>query len=580
MEQDKRKAPISFWELQKKQQRLSILLFGLLLLFYLLTIGLISAAVFLSLGLFLPGLNYPPQSFFLKYAFLVLLISLALTVINFLHGRKKGLTYILKSLRAYPPDPEDRYHLSFLNVVEEMKISSGLPEIKAYVIPTVNLNSLSLTNSDGVPAVVLTEGLLAEASRDELQGVVAHEVAHILKGDTFFFTLVCSFLSFYEKLIDSLGPERENNSLFNPKKPGTKETPQPLIYLASLISYLLLNFFIILISQKRELLADATAVELTRNPVSLARIIYKAHIANSYLGDSTLFTPLFLVPPDSKEINDTIHDRLFNTHPPLMSRLKILAEMAHKKVEEIIEEVKNQEELRSQSRTAYDYSEGSWTLFEEKIKELRLASQKSLEKDRIWMLKQPGGTWEGPFVLGALLARPDFTPTVRLKNIKENLEGRANEFPQVRFALYRQLRKEPVDQARLNRCPTCQSKLLEAFYEGVKIKKCPVCTGKLIAMADLEKILSRKEIRFPEALKQKANSLQESLLKTRARKTTGQEKPGAFCPECGLLMTVRPFSYHYLIPVYKCYSCGLVWFESQELELIQILVEQKCQRKA
>ncbi len=580
MEQDRRKAPISFWELQKKQQRLSILLFGLLLLFYLLTIGLISAAVFLSLGLFLPGLNYPPQSFFLKYAFLVLLISLTLTLINFLQGRKKGLTYILKSLRAYPPDPEDRYHLSFLNVVEEMKISSGLPEIKAYVIPTVNLNSLSLTDLDGIPAVVLTEGLLAEASRDELQGVVAHEVAHILKGDTFFFTLVCSFLSFYEKLIDSLDQERENNRLLNPKKPGTKETPQPLVYLASLISYLLLNFFIILISQKRELLADATAVELTRNPVSLARIIYKAHIANSYLGDSFLFTPLFLVPPDSKEINDTIHDRFFNTHPPFISRLKILAEMAHKKVEEIIEEVKSQEELREQSRTAYDYSEESWTLFEEKIKELRLANQKSLEKDRIWMIKQPGGNWEGPFVLGALLVRPDFTPAARLKNIKENLEGRANEFPQVRFALYRQLKKEPVDQARLNLCPTCQSQLLEAFYEGVKIKKCPVCTGKLIAMDDLVKILSRKEIRFPEALKQKANSLQESLLKTRARKTTGQEKPGAFCPECGLLMTVRPFSYHYLIPVYKCYNCGLVWFESQELELIQILVEQKYQRKA
>jgi len=90
-----------------------------------------------------------------------------------------------------------------------------------------------------------------------------------------------------------------------------------------------------LVSQNRELLADATAVELSRDPAALARVIYKAWIANSYLGDTSTLTPLFLVPPDSKETTDNRWSRLFSTHPPVEKRLSLLAGMTHRTVEEI-----------------------------------------------------------------------------------------------------------------------------------------------------------------------------------------------------------------------------------------------------
>ncbi|MCX8161103.1 MAG: zinc metalloprotease HtpX [Candidatus Saccharicenans sp.] len=567
--------PLSFWEIQKKQQRISFLLFLLLFIFYLLTIGLVSAAILMVAGALLAGFSFFASSFFYKYTIVIFAISLGLALINFIQARKNGVQYILKNLRACSPDPEDRYHLSFLNILEEMKISSGLPGLRGYVLPTVNLNSLSLIGQDGLPAIVVTEGLLAETSRDELQAVVAHETAHIIKGDTFFLTLTCSIISFYEQLIDSLDEQRELGQVDLKRPRRGKGTAQPLIYLAGLFSYLLLNFFVVLISQKRELLADATAVELSRDPMALARVIYKAHVANSFLGDSSLFTPLFLVPPDSREIQETPHDRLFNTHPPVMLRLQTLAGMAHKTVREVMEEVRSQEEQRERSRTRYSPLENSSPDYQEKLRQLQLQARQHLERDSIWLARNARGQWDGPFVLGSLLAQPYFTPATRIKNLRENLEGPARNFPQVRFALYRQLKKQPLNPDYQNKCPTCREELTETFYEGVKVKKCQTCQGKLVNIDDLEKIFARRELTFPDWLKQKALAFREALLDRNLNLPVLKEKLPAICPECGLQFTIRPFSYHYLMPVYKCYSCQKIWFEDQELEILQILVEER-----
>jgi len=566
--------PPSFWEIQKKQKRISISLFLVLFVFYLLSIGLTTGAVLFSAGLLLPGFSFLARPFFTSYAVTILLISLILTLVNLISARKNGVQYILKHLRACSPDPEDRYHLSFLNILEEMKISSGLSELRGYIIPTVNINSLSLIDRDGVPAIALTEGLLGEASRDELQAVIAHETAHILKGDTFLLTLVCSIAAFYQQLVDSLEKEREFSEASLKRPESKRGVAQPVVYLAGIFSYLMLNFFITLISQQREILADATAVELNRDPLALAKIIYKAHVANSYLGDSSLFTPLFLVPPDSRDIAETSRDKLFNTHPPVITRLKMLAAMAHRNVKDILEEIKKQEEQREKSRLRYRSLEDSSPEFKEKLRNLQQQARENLEKDSLWLARNSRGRWDGPFVLGSLITLPYFTPATTVKNIKENLEGPARNFPQVRFALYRQMKNQPVDPELHNKCPMCQTELVQSFYEGVRIKKCQPCRGKLIAMNDLEKIFARRELTFPDWLRQKALSYREALLNPDIKIPILKEKPPAICPECGLQFTLRPYNYHYLMPVYKCHHCQLIWFEDQELEILQIMVEE------
>jgi hypothetical protein len=105
-----------------------------------------------------------------------------------------------------------------------------------------------------------------------------------------------------------------------------------------------------------------------------------------------------------------------------------------------------------------------------------------------------------------------FYPCLKNKNIRENLEGLAKEFPQIRFALYNQFKNKSLNQFSQNRCPSCSSELSASFYEGVPIKICPVCSGKLVRVNDLEKILSRREFSFSEKLRAKADLYFEAMM--------------------------------------------------------------------
>lgn len=511
---------------------------------------------------------------FLEIFFFVLILSLVLTVINFIKARKAGPAYILNRLQAYPPQPDDRYHMTFQNVLEEMKLASGLPEIKGYIVPSLNINSFSLVDQDKKPAIGLTEGLIAEASRDELQAVVAHEMAHILKGDTYLLTLICSLASFFEQLLASLEKERERLALDVLKRHPHREVIHPLLYLTSLISYLLMSFFSTLISRQRELLADATAVELCRDPMALARIIYKAQLANSYLGDVSLYTPLFLVPPDSREIKDNFFDRLFNTHPPAQIRLKLLVSMANMSWHDLLAQIKEQEERRSAAKIKMRAQE------EKPEVTTAIKAQKEMDEERIWLVRKASGDWAGPYSLNSLLALPFFSPGLMVKNLKENREGRAKDFASLRHAFYRLYRHQPVNKQRQNKCPSCQIELMEDYYEGVKIKICPSCQGKLVPWSAMVKIMARQEIGFSPGLKDKAEEIGRNLSQPARLKKWAENKGAADCPECGLPMIIKPYSYLHLLPVYKCFYCSLIWFEADELEILQFLREKHLAPKA
>lgn len=584
-----------FWEIQRRQKRLSFLILFFLFIFYFISLGLLTAGLFIIAGFFLPGFNFWLHPYFLKYLIFVFFFSLILTVINFFQARKAGASYVLNRLQAYPPQSDDRYHLAFQHVLEEMKLASGLPEIKGYIIPSLNINSFSLIDQDRKPAVGITEGLIAEASRDELQAVVAHEVAHILKGDTYLLTLICSLASFFEQLLTSLEKEREKPAWDILNRRSQKEVIHPFLYLAGLISYFLMFFFSTFISRQRELLADATAVELCRDPMALARIIYKAQLANSYLGDFSLYTPLFLVPPDSREIKDNLFGRLFNTHPPAQMRLRLLTSMAHMSWRDLISQIKEQEEIRAKAKIEMkaqeERREKARMEIEDKEerqgegpKEIKVGvlgpsdltgQPASKSEEKIWMVKGTSGQWEGPYSLNSLLALPFFSPGLRVKNIKENKEGKAKDFTSLRQAFYRLYRQQPVDPQRQNKCPHCQTELIEDYYEGVKIKTCPNCQGKLVTWSSLERIMARKEIGFSLALKEKAKEIEKNLTQPAWLKKRAEEKAMAYCPQCGLQMIIKPYSYLYLFPVYKCFHCSVIWFEADELEILQFISEKQ-----
>ena len=165
--------PRDFYEVQERQRRKSLPLFGVVLLFYLFAFGLVGLALLATVGLvFAAGLLSSP-GFWPRFLLADLAVAAVSAALHFQDARKNGPRFILRRLQAQTPDASDRYHLQLLNTVDEIRIAAGLPRVNVYVLPSFAVNSLAVIEEDGTPAVAVTEGLLAEGTRDELQAVAA-----------------------------------------------------------------------------------------------------------------------------------------------------------------------------------------------------------------------------------------------------------------------------------------------------------------------------------------------------------------------------------------------------------------------
>jgi Zn-dependent protease with chaperone function/Zn-finger nucleic acid-binding protein len=575
--------PRDFYEIQERERRRSLLLFAAVLVFHFAALGFIGLAFLATFGLLLsPGLLLAPD-FWPRFLLFDLVLATVVAFFHFQDARRNGPRFILRRLQAATPDAADRYHVQFLNTVDEMRIAAGLPRVNAYVLPSFAVNSLAVIEDDGTPAVAVTEGLLAEGTRDELQAVVAHELAHIARGDAFYLTLVCSLANLFERFKDALGSAVDDGASGEAGRRGAG-FPPVLFYAAVAVSALVMRLLSMLVSRERELLADGAAVELCRSPEALARIVYKAHIKNSFVGDFTLsYAPLFIVRPDARDTPDNLAGRIFSSHPPLMTRLAALAGMVHKRPGAIIQAVAAEEREREAAR-------GVLLSYEERRREqLELFSPDPPAADpaapggepRVWMLAGSGDpAWEGPFSMAELLGQRRFSAIMRVKNTQEGVEARAREFPQIRLALHNLAAKKPLAPGRQNLCPRCRVPLAETFYEGVGLRVCGRCGGKLVDPASVDKIVARREVAFSEALKEKARRFREAAIRNplRRQKIESDLAAGVPCPHCGFRLAARPYNYQYFVPVDKCLSCGRIWFDADELEVLQILIEERASR--
>jgi Zn-dependent protease with chaperone function/Zn-finger nucleic acid-binding protein len=566
--------PRDFYEVQSRQWKKSLFLFAVLILFYFFAIGLISLAVLATVGLFTtrPGLLSGP--FLLKLLLVVMGLSGLIAAFHFLEARKFGARYILKRLQARPPDPADRYHKQLEDTVDEMRIACGLPRVNSYVIPSSVINSMAVLEPDGTPGVAVTEGLLADCTRDELQAVAAHELAHISRGDAFYVTLVCSLANFLERIMEAMEPE--DVPAQERAASGRGGAPPVLIYSAVAFSYVVMHLLSTLLSRERETLADAAAAEISRNPVALARALYKANLKSSFVGDFSLtYSPLFIVAPKLSGETEGFFSRLFNSHPPLMKRVRLLAQMARLEPARIIEQVWESQITREKAKgVLYSFEETGRDVSPEPAGR-RGPGQPG---NRVWLIQDVAGKWQGPFGLEDLLFLPFFSVVKSVKNAQEGIEAPAREFPQIRNALRRLGKKKPVNPARQNRCPRCGILLHDTYYEGVSVQACGRCLGKLVDSAAMGRILVRREFNFSDALLAKARAFREEFLLNPVKKQRARDKESSrlFCPSCGCRMMPRPYNYQYFIPVDKCLSCSKVWFDADELEILQILVEKKA----
>jgi Zn-dependent protease with chaperone function/Zn-finger nucleic acid-binding protein len=554
--------PADFYEIQRRQKGRSLLVFLVLVVFYSFAVGFIALAFIWGLGLFLVSDPWMTGRFPTIFPAAVLTTAVLIAWIHFHDARKNGAAFIFKRLQASPAELSDIYHRRFANAVEEIRIAAGLPRVIPYVIPCFAINSMALVGSDGVPCVAVTEGLLADCTRDELQAVAAHELAHVARGDTFYLTLVCSLANAFEKLRGALEPEKHEPG--HKGRGGSPGRAGPVLaYLAVSLSALIMHLLSTLVSRERELLADAAAVELCRNPAALARAIARAHIKNSFVGDFSLsYTPLFIVPPDSREIRQSRLSRAFNSHPPLMARIQPLAAMARKTPDDIFREIR---EIHSERESARN------TISE--------ALPETSSEQGEWMIQNDSGLWEGPFEIADLLTRPDFSFFSHLKNTREGLEAMAREFPQIRIAQRLKSKKRGRSLRPKGSCPRCRTLLHDIFYEGVRIQTCRDCRGRLVPISAMDRLIARREAAFTEDQKIKAAVFEREVVNNPRLRRKNRVEEGLECPGCGHTMLSRPYSYQDILPVDKCLSCHRIWFDADELEILQILIEDRTSRE-
>jgi heat shock protein HtpX len=213
------------------------------------------------------------------------------------------------------------------NVVEEMAIAGGLPMPKVYIIKDSAPNAFATGRDPEHASVAVTSGLLEKLNRDELQGVIAHEMSHVGNFDIRYAMLVGILVGttvlisdfFLRSLWFGGGRRRE----------GGGQAQIIMIIVAVVLAILAPIFARLLqlsISRQREYLADATAVKLTRNPKGLADALQKISGDREVLEAANRATAhLYIVNPIKRfEKRAT---GLFSTHPPIEERIQILRSM-------------------------------------------------------------------------------------------------------------------------------------------------------------------------------------------------------------------------------------------------------------
>lgn len=177
-----------------------------------------------------------------------------------------------------PATPEQK---QLVNVVEEMAIASGLPRPRVWIVPDPDLNAFATGRDAASASIAVTEGLLSKLTRDELQAVVAHEMAHVRNLDVRLMTLLAGMVGAIALLSDGLGRAIGRGSrAVGRRSSGGKGNPLGVIILVLwlltlVVAPVISRILAMGVSRRREYLADATGAQLTRNPLALATALEK-----------------------------------------------------------------------------------------------------------------------------------------------------------------------------------------------------------------------------------------------------------------------------------------------------------------
>ncbi len=224
------------------------------------------------------------------------------------------------------------------NVVDEMAIAAGLPRPHVFIVPDADPNAFATGRGPEHASLAVTRGLLDALDRDELQGVVAHEMSHIRNYDIRVMTIVAALVGAVALISDwsrrgmwwgggrrSRDDDREGGG-------GIGGIIFFVIWIVAIVlAPLVAQMLAMMVSRKREYLADASGAELTRNPMGLAHALEKIESAaapTASIGRGSAH--LCIADPLGRQVNlkEGFWSDIFASHPPMAARIAALKEMA------------------------------------------------------------------------------------------------------------------------------------------------------------------------------------------------------------------------------------------------------------
>lgn len=293
----------SLYTQQEKNIRLTFLLFSS---FLILIIGLGWA------------LSYIFQEIYILY--LASIFSIASSIVGYWYSDKIALSIT----KAKPVSREENSYL--YNMVENLCIAAGLPMPKIYIIPESQINAFATGRNPKNAAIAVTEGAIQKLENEELEGVLAHELAHIGNRDILVSTVavvlagIISMISDFFLRMSFFGRSRDDRSGGG----GIIALIGIILAVLAPLGALLIQ---LAISRRREFLADATGASITRYPDGLANALEK--ISKDSAGmrvASDANAHLWIANPFKGKSLSFVH-KLFMTHPPIEERIAALRGM-------------------------------------------------------------------------------------------------------------------------------------------------------------------------------------------------------------------------------------------------------------
>lgn len=279
--------------------------------------------VVVGLGYFISFYYNNPGIFYIAIIF-----SLFMNVASFWWSDK----IVLSISKAKPASRSEFF--DFYTVTENLAISAGLPMPKLFVIDDPAPNAFATGRDKNHAVVAVTTGLLQKLERSELEGVIAHELSHIGNRDILLMSAVVVLVGFVSIISDMFlrgmifGGHRDND---NSRASGILAIAGIILIILSPIIATLIK---LAISRRREYLADASGALLTRYPEGLARALEKISTYNQPMKISSTATAHLFISnpfPTSPQLRGTSGfsslANLFQTHPPITERIKLLRAM-------------------------------------------------------------------------------------------------------------------------------------------------------------------------------------------------------------------------------------------------------------